>query len=154
MVNVLYWEDVAVENEIPSLTKVATTQMVIRWAGACGDFIPLHYDHSFVTSIGLPKPVIHGGLKRAWLVQLITDWMGEQGDLKKFYCQYRLPDYPRPMKTYREPLEGETWYCKGRVTKKYIENSEHYVDCSIWVENDKGEVTTPASVTVVLPSRG
>jgi len=58
------------------------------------------------------------------------------------------------MKTMGEPHEGDTWQCKGKVTKKYVENGEHLVDCDIRVENGKGEVTTPGTATVSLPSKG
>lgn len=128
--------------------------MLVKFAGASGDFNPLHYEDTFAASQGVGRAIVHGQLKRAWLVQLITDWIGEQGTLKKFSCRFRAMDYPRLMKTTAEPQEGETWWCKGKVTKKYVEDGEHYVNCNIWVENEKGEVTTPGSATVVLPSRG
>ena len=115
MGNNLYWEDVQVGTEVPPLPKVATSQMLVKWAGASGDFNPLHYDYSFATSQGAGKPIVTGQLKRAWLVQLLTDWIGEEGTLKKFSCHFRAVDYPRPMKTMTESQEGETWWCKGRV---------------------------------------
>ncbi len=150
----LYWEDVEVDSEVTTLPKVATSQMLVKWAGASGDFNPLHYENAFAASSGVGKPSIHGALKRQWLIQLMTDWIGEEGTLKKFSCQYRAMDYPRAMRTMTEAEEGETWQCKGKVTKKYAEDGEHYVDCNIWVENGKGEVTTPGKATVVLPFRG
>ena len=149
----LYWEDAELNSEIPPLAKVATTQMLVQWAGASGDFNPLHYEDSFAASQGVEKPIVHGQLKRAWLVQLLTDWIGEQGTLKKFSCQFRGMDYPRLMETVVEPQEGETWWCKGTVTKKYAEGDKHCVDCNIWVENGKGEKTTTGSATVVLTCR-
>ncbi len=154
MVKQLYWEDIEVGSEIAPLPKVATSQMLVKWAGASGDFNPLHYEDSFAASQGVAKPIVHGQLKRAWLVQLITDWIGEQGTLKKFSCKFRAVDYPRPMKSITEPQEGETWWCKGRVTIKYVEGDEHCVDCDIWIENGKGERTTSGKATTVLPSRG
>lgn len=154
MAKQIYWEDVNEEDEVTPLPKVATRLMLVRWAGASGDFNPLHYEDAFAAAQGVGKPVVHGALKRQWLVQLMTDWIGEQGTLKKFSCQYRQMDYPRSMKTMSEPEEGETWWCKGKITKKYIEDGDHYVDCDIGIENGKGEVTTPGTATVILPSRG
>jgi len=154
MAKQLYWEDVEVDTEVTTLPKVATRRMLVKWAGASGDFNPLHYDDSFAESQGVGKPIIHGALKRQWLIQLMTDWIGEEGTLRKFSCQYRAMDYPRLMKTMTEPQEGETLYCKGKVTKKYVEGDEHCVDCIIGVENEKGEITTPGRATVILPSRG
>jgi hypothetical protein len=55
------------------------------------------------------------------------------------------------MKTISEPQEGETWFCKGQVTKKYVEGNQHLVDCRIGVENSKGEITTSGRATVILP---
>jgi hypothetical protein len=113
----------------------------------------LHYDDDFAKAMGVGAPIVHGALKRAWLVQLMTDWIGEEGKLKKLSCQYRGMDYPRKMKTREEPHDGETWWCKGKVTKKYEEDGEHVVECDIWVENGKGEKTTPGSALVALPTQ-
>ncbi len=98
------------------------------------------------------RPIIHGALKRQWLLQLVTDWIGDEGELTKFSCRYRSVDYPRAMKTTAEPAAGETWWCKGKVTKKYDRNGQHYIDCEIWVENGKGEITTSGKATAVLPA--
>jgi len=149
-----YWEDVEVGDEITPLPKIATRQMLVKWAGASGDFNPLHYEDAFAEAEGVGKPIVHGALKRQWLVQLVTDWMGERGSLKHFSCRYRAMDYPRAMATRSEPHPGETWWCKGKVTKKHTEDDEHFVECNIWVENGQGETTTPGSATVSLPSRG
>lgn len=150
----LYWEDVEVDSELPTLPKVATTQMLVKWAGATGDFNPLHYEDTFAASVGVGKPIVHGLLKHAWLIQLVTRWMGDEGTLKKFSCQYRGVDYPRLMKTLSEPQDGETWLCKGKVTNKYVDGDNRFVDLEIGVENGKGETTTPGTATVMLPSRG
>jgi len=154
MAKQLYWEDIKEGDEITPLSKIATTRMLVKWAGASGDFNPLHYDEAFAASQGVGKPIVHGALKRQWLIQLMTDWMGQEGTLRKFSCRYRAMDYPRAMKNMFEETNGETWWCKGKVTKKYTEGDAHYVDCDIWLENGKGEVTTPGNATVILPSIG
>ena len=50
-----------------------------------------------------------------------------------------------------EADEGMKEYVKGKVQRleKYIENSQHLVECEIWVENTKGEVTTPGTALVI-----
>ncbi len=153
MAKQIYWEDVNVSDELPPLPKIATTRMLVKWAGASGDFNPLHYDSAFAAAVGVGSPIVHGALKRQWLVQLMTDWAGEQGMLKKFACSYRAMDWPRKMATPFTPEDGDTWQCKGKVTKKYAEDGQNLVDCEIWIENGKGEITTPGTATVILPGR-
>lgn len=149
----LYFEDVQEGMEIPALPKIATTRMLVQWAGATGDFSPPHYEDDFAKAYGIGAPFVHGALKGAWLQQLMMDWIGEEGMLKKFSCQYRGMDWPRKMKSFTEPRDGETWHCKGKVTKKYTAGDENLLDCQIWVENGKGEITTPGTATVALPSK-
>jgi len=153
MAKQLYYEDVQIGSEVTPLKKIATTRMLVQYAGASGDFNPLHYEEDFAKSLGVGKPIVHGLLKRAWLVNLMTDWIGEKGGLKKLSCRYRGMDYPRKMKTFDDPHDGETWWCKGKVTKKYVEGEESLVECEIWVENDKGEKNTTGSALTALPSK-
>jgi acyl dehydratase len=116
---------------------------LVRYAGASGDFYEIHYDKDFAIGNNLPGPILHGALKNAFLGQLMTDWIGEEGTLCRLACQYRGMDEP-----------GKPLYCKGRVTQKYVEEGRHLVDCEIWVENSEGQTTTPGNATVELPSRG
>ena len=83
MTEQICWDEINEGDAITPLSKVGTTQMLVRWAGASGDFNPLHYDHSLTKSVGVGTPIIHGALKRQWLIQMLTDWMGEYGFLKK-----------------------------------------------------------------------
>ena len=154
MAKQLYYEDIEIGSEVTPLKKIATTRMLVQWAGSSGDFNPLHYEEEFAKTLGVGAPIVHGALKRAWLVNLMTDWIGEKGRLKKLSCRYKGMDYPRKMKSFDDPQDGETWWCKGKVTKKYKVGDEFLVDCEIWVENGKGVQTTPGNATAVLPSKG
>jgi len=151
----LYFEDVEVGTEMPPLPKIATTQMLVKWAGAWGsdDFNPLHYEDTFAANQGVGRPIVQGALKRAWLGQFVASWIGEEGFLKRLSCQYRGMDYPRRMKDITQTEEGETWLCKGTVTGTRVEDNQHIVELEIWVENGKGEKTTHGTATVILPSR-
>jgi acyl dehydratase len=142
MAEQLYWEDVDVDTKVTPLKKQATSQQLVRWAGASGDFYQIHYDKDFALSNDLDGIIIHGALKNAWLGQLLTDWVGDGGFVKSYGCSYRGMDVPE------DPLT-----CKGTVTKKYVEGDEHLVACNIWLENSKGEKTTPGTAVVVLPSK-
>ncbi|MFC2039091.1 MaoC/PaaZ C-terminal domain-containing protein [Chloroflexota bacterium] len=152
MAEQITWNNIEEGMELAPLPKIATTRMLIEWAGASGDFNPIHYDVPFSKAAGLDRPVVQGALKRQWLIQFVTTWMGDEGTLKKFSLKYRSMDYPRYMKTMTEPADGETWFCKGSVKKKYMNNDEATVDCTVWVENGSGEITTEGKATIVLPN--
>lgn len=139
----LYFEDVTEGMEIPTLEKNPTTRQLVQYAGASGDFYEIHYDKDYAIGNELPGQIIHGALKNAWLGQVVTDWIGGRGVLKKLSCQYRGMDEP-----------GAPMYIKGKVEKKYTESGENLVDCEIWGENKDGQVTTPGKATVALPSKG
>ena len=142
MTEQLYYEDVAIDTEITPLVKQPTTRQLVMWAGAVGDYFPIHYDKDFAQSRGLSGVIVHGQLTGAFLGQLMTDWIGAQGSLRKLNCSYKGMNYP-----------GETLTCKGKVVEKYIEDEHHYVECDLWVENPKGEKTASGRATVILPSR-
>ncbi|MBM4406867.1 MAG: dehydratase [Chloroflexi bacterium] len=142
MAGQVYWDDVKEGMDIPALKKNVSSQQLVMYAGASGDFYQIHYDKDFAIGTGLTGIIVHGALKNAFLGQLMTDWAGEHGALRKLAVQYRGMDYPN------DPLT-----CRGKVTKKYVQDGKHMVDCEIWMENGKGEKTTPGSATVILPVR-
>ncbi len=142
MAEQVYWEDITEGMEMPPLVKNPTTQQLVKYAGASGDYYQIHYDKDFALGNGLDGVSLHGALKNAFLGQFMTDWMGQLGTLKKLSCQYRGMDAPdRPISA------------KGTVTRRYQDQGQNLVDCDIWLENSEGQKTTPGSATVVLPSR-
>ena len=144
MANQVFYEDVQEGAELPTLEKLPTTRTLVMYAGASGDFFELHYDKDFASKLGFRSgPIVHGRLQAAMLSQLITDWIGDQGELKKFAIQYR-----------GNALPGEKFLCKGKVTKKYVEGGQNLVECEVWGENPKGDKLTPGTVVVSLPSKG
>lgn len=138
----LYYEDVEAGGEIAPLTKHPTTRQLVMWAGASGDYNEIHYDKDFAQGRGLPGVIVPGQMVCSFLGQLLGDWMGETGVLRKLSCSYKNMNFP-----------GEALTCKGTVTRKHVEDEEHFVECSLWVENEKGEKTITGKATVVLPSQ-
>ena len=140
MAGQVHWDDVTEGMDIPSLLKDPTTQQLVKYAGASGDYYQIHYDKDFAKNNNLDDVILHGALKNAFLGHLMTDWMGPEGTLKKLACQYRGMDIP-----------GRPITAKGVVTRKYQEDGDYLVDCEIWLENQEGQRTTPGSATVALP---
>jgi acyl dehydratase len=130
-------------DEVPPLVVKPTLQDLVRYAGASGDFNPLHYDRDFAVKVGLPGIIIHGALKSAWLGRLLTDCLGESGTLRKLAAQYRGVDFP-----------GDTLTCRGVVLRRYTESGAPHIDLEVWLENGQGQRTTPCSATVVPPTGG
>ena len=142
MADQVFFEDVQEGQEIPEIKKNCSTQQLVLWAAGSGDFYQIHYDKDFAQGTGLPGLIVHGALKHAFLGQLVHDWMGPKGQLRKFGCSYRGMDYP-----------NEDIRCRGVVTKKYSDGGKNYVDLDVWTENPAGKKTSPGTATVVLPSK-
>jgi len=76
------------------------------------------------------------------MCSLVTNWMGDAAFLKRVRTEMR-----------RFNVMGDSTWCRGRVTKKYVKDGFALVDIEIKGENQRGELTTPGLATVMLPSR-
>jgi acyl dehydratase len=102
-----------------------------------------HVDSKVAKSTAVPSGYDFGAQRNSWMSQVVTNWMGDSGFLKKLEASYR-----------RCNLFGDTQFIKGKVTKKYLEGSEYLVDLEVWCENQRQEVTAPGTATVALPTKG
>ena len=133
------FEKIAIGAEIPSLVKKPTTQQLVMWAGASGDYNPIHYDKDFAHSRGLPGVVVHGQLATAFLCQMLSDWYGKAGSLKKLNVSYKGLNFP-----------GDVLTCHGVIKDKSLAGELIILD--VWVENQRGEKTVAGTATVSLTS--
>ncbi len=139
----LYFDDVEVGMSLPSLTKSITLVIILKWGAAVNDYGPHHYDRQFANQmLGLPDVIAHGPLNAAFLAQLVTNWMGGEGFLKKHYSEMRGNVFP-----------GDTMTFRGKVINKYVDHGENLVECESWAENQKGRRVTLGKSIVSLPSR-
>ena len=140
----LYWEDVQVDQEIPTSysMKLDATRMALQVSGT-QDYYPVHHDRDFARASGVPDVFVNTGFLGAALGRLLTDWIGPEGWLRTFRMEMRKMN-----------LFGETMTLKGKVTGKYVQDGDHYVDADVWCETEAQGVTTPCKATVLLPSRG
>ena len=136
----IVWDQVSEGLEIGPVMRHPTSQQLVKYAGASGDYYQIHYDKDFAQGTGLEDIILHGALKNAFLGSLVTDWIGPHGSLRRLSCQYRGMDIP-----------GRPITARGVVTSKYEEDGDYLVDCEIWLENEEGQRTTPGQATVSLP---
>jgi acyl dehydratase len=83
------FDDVAVGDQIPPLSKVVTRGDVKAYADASGDQNPLHQDDAFARSVGFPGIIAHGMFSMAHVAKAVTDWVGDPGALKTIDVQFR-----------------------------------------------------------------
>ena len=127
--------NVKVGDELPALVKHPTTRQLVQYAGAQGDFYEIHYDQDYARGVGLPGVILHGLLKAAFLGQLVTDWLGDQGEVRTLEVSYRGVDQP-----------GKPYTCRGRVAR--VEGRE--AELEIWGEDESGQRTTVGSAVVAF----
>jgi acyl dehydratase len=156
--NPRYWEDVAIGDELKPVIHGPHNMNDLMLAYALQGFHlssrairkecagdrnleAVIYDFMFQSIMGCLKTTF-GTKMDSMLGHLITNWMGDDGFLKKFDSQNRTIN-----------LSGDANWCRGKVIKKYIENGEHLVDIAVWIESIRGWIVTPATATVVLPSK-
>ncbi len=139
----LYFEDVKVGDELPPLSKGPIQQIQLtRYAGASGDFNPIHQDDEFAKAAGMGGVFAHGMLSMGFVAQSLTDWAGA-GCVRKLGVRFaglvRLKD---------------TVTCRGRVLDKASKDDAHVVEPEVWAENGKGDKVVTGRATLALPSRG
>lgn len=141
--NDLFFEDVAVGDDIPSLASRATLVQMAMYAAATWDFHRYHYDKEFAQSKGFPAPFVDGQMFGGLLTRMLISWTGPNVVLKKLNVKYRVMVFP-----------GEMIICMGKVAQKYTEGGENLVRCELWVENENREkVVAPANALLALPSK-
>ena len=137
-----YFNDIESGMNLPVLAKTPTTRQLVMYAGASGDFYEVHYDIEFARARDLSGVIVHGALKSGFIGQLLSDWAGIEGTIKRLDIQYRSMD-----------VANSTMWCKGIVRSKQIVDGKGIVECDVWIENASGEKTTAGSASILLPIR-
>jgi acyl dehydratase len=77
--------------ELPPLTVTLSRTDVVRYAGASGDFNPIHWSDRVAQQVGLPGVVAHGMLTMALAGRLVTGWLGDPGAVRSFSVRFTRP---------------------------------------------------------------
>ena len=81
----------AVGDVVAEKTYELSRDTLVRYAGASGDFNPIHYRDDFATSVGLPGVIAHGMLTMGFAVQPVVDWIGDPGKIVDYQVKFTRP---------------------------------------------------------------
>jgi acyl dehydratase len=139
------FEDLSVGDEAPPLVfeDISRTHFV-RYAGASGDFNPMHHDDTIASSVGNPSVFGHGMLTAGLMARVLKDWFGADA-LRRYQVRFSKQVWP-----------GETLTCTAKVTglRDAEENGVGLVDVECQVVNQDGEAKLTGAATAAVPRRG
>jgi acyl dehydratase len=137
----IYFDDVNEGDEAPVLAHTLTRTDLVRYAGASGDFNPMHHDEIQATKAGQPSVFGHGMFSMGLLGTALTDYVGP-GTLTHYQVRFSRQTWP-----------GEELRTKVVVTGKRVEDGRNLVDLECSLSNAEGEVKVVGEATASLPSR-
>ena len=114
---------------------------LVRYAGASGDFNPMHHDEEFARVAGNPTVFGHGMLTAGLVARCITDFVGVD-TLRRYRVRFATRVWP-----------GDTITCSGRLTRVYDEGGERRIEGEVVATNQKGEVAVSGTFTAARPAR-
>jgi acyl dehydratase len=139
------FEDLSVGDEAPPLVVVELSRThFVRYAGASGDFNPMHHDDTIATSVGNPSVFGHGMLTAGLMARVLKDWFGADA-LRRYQVRFSKQVWP-----------GETLTCTAKVTglRDGEESGVGLVDVECQVVNQDGEAKLTGAATAAVPKRG
>jgi acyl dehydratase len=80
-----------VGDELPARDFPIARADLVRYAGASGDFNPIHWNERFAKSVGLPDVIAHGMFTMATAVRVVTDWVGDPGAVIEYGVRFTRP---------------------------------------------------------------
>ena len=103
----------------------------------------VHWENEFALMVGAPGAYDYGPERCSWLTHHLTNWMGDDGFLRKASCKIR-----------RHNPEGDILVISGKVVGKSVEGGRHLVAIEQEARNQDGELSVVGKGVVELPSRG
>ncbi|MGW5031695.1 MaoC family dehydratase [Streptomyces nigra] len=85
------YDDVEVGTELPAQSFPVTRATLVRYAGASGDFNPIHWNEKFAKEVGLPDVIAHGMFTMAEAIRVVTDWTGDPAAVVEYGVRFTKP---------------------------------------------------------------
>jgi acyl dehydratase len=101
-----------------------TRDSLVRYAGASGDFNPIHYRDDFAKSVGLDGVLAHGMLTMGVAVQVAADWVGDAGKVIDYGVRFTKP-------VFVDASEGAVVVVTGKIGEIDAENGIVRVDLNV-----------------------
>ena len=133
----LKYDDVSAGDEAPAISQELTRTHLVRYAGASGDYNPMHHDEVKAQQAGLPSVFGHGMFSMGLLGRALTDWAGV-GNLKLYKVRFTKQTWP-----------GEVLTTRIVVTGKRTDGDDKLVDAEVSLMNQEGEVKLQGEATAV-----
>jgi acyl dehydratase len=84
-------QKLTIGQELPAREFRITRDSLVRYAGASGDFNPIHYRDDFAQKVGLPGVLAHGMLTMGLAVQVVVDFVGGSGKILEYQVRFTKP---------------------------------------------------------------
>jgi acyl dehydratase len=137
----VFFDDVTEGDEGPSRAHVLTRTDLVKYAGASGDFNPMHHDEVKAKASGQPSVFGHGMFSMGLLGSAITDYVGV-GNVTHFKVRFARQTWP-----------DEELTTKVVVTGKRVEDGKNLVDLDVRLVNGEGEEKLVGEATAALPAK-
>jgi acyl dehydratase len=82
------YDDVEVGDQLPPRTIQVTREQLVRYAGASGDFNPIHWNPRFAVEVGLPDVIAHGMFTMGSAVDVVSSWVGDPGAITAYGVRF------------------------------------------------------------------
>jgi len=110
-----------VGQEIGSIEFLLTRDSLVRYAGASGDFNPIHYREDIAKAVGLDGVLAHGMLTMGAAVQIAVDWIGDPGRVIDYGVRFTKP-------VFVDARDGAVLTVSGKIGEIDSENSIVRID--------------------------
>ncbi|WP_346844830.1 MaoC family dehydratase [uncultured Rothia sp.] len=139
MVNVIF-ADLEKGQEIGSREITVTRADLVRYAGASGDFNPIHWNERFAISVGLPGVIAHGMFTMGAAVQLVTDWAGDPGAIVDYQTRFTKPVVVADAQGEENPATGGTTiHVSGKIGALDEEAQTARIDLTVSAPDVEGK---------------
>lgn len=85
------YEDVETGTELPAQSFPVSRATLVQYAGASGDFNPIHWNEKFAKEVGLPDVIAHGMFTMASAIRVVTDWVGDPAAVVEYGVRFTKP---------------------------------------------------------------